>query len=839
MHDLYTARLLNGELEQIGCWFWDGGNICNGRYREVIDWLADASPFTMVFGGPVYGTLRAAQARALTNAADHAHSRGLKFGVEIIVGDARATRLQDMLGIAVHSVSEITPCDAKLGRKRISVEVEPEIPCVFGIESEALPVSGVKPEAPPTSGAGLQALSISGADSEALSISGTDSGALSISGAGVDSLPVSRSRQARAQPSQLLKAYVYKQVDWCHMDPSTLQDVTDSASFVSDRPTEAMVDVPISPNSAGYVLHVITVHYYDYPNCWSGLALEAAKSALEACAPARLDGVILDNVGVYPCLPSVAMGRHGWHEQWFCEGMRSRYLEVTGRSLEEDLLYMKIAPVGEDGRRTRALVDYFDLYRTQIVELEKAFYQTVKDLCGSDTFVGTHSTRHSGTPVDVWHDGLSLWDVKRDLGQISGALMSGASMGAPLMGAPLMGGALMNGTPTSGAPTDGKVVPAVGLALSRKWGARVWYDMSCGEDLSRECEHAVDAARIGGRVYYHALGALSHRGQGDDGGSVGCSGSVDGLGPTNGSGSTTDSEFLERISEIESSIRLLNWFQTELPASDILVVMGCPEMVTADRPDTELCMNTRYGVGYELAQLLLDMGLRCDLVPSYEIHDNDLRICCSGGMHYGRTGSYRLVIYVLPQYSKPETLGFLRRYLDAGGRLVLVGDCTRDVDGNDVSGLFADLRQRSLATFAQTTLADSDQTLLRELLKQLGFVRNDIPSGSRFSDREVVVLHDLCDSHQEASSEFALGDRSIAARFGGLLAIRLTEDGHLEKLAASRLSYLSLDGEAVLCFSEPRDVLAQKVVHEGDRLMVVYPSESMSPRVVAFPISDA
>lgn len=744
MYDRSSAKLLNGELEQLVYWPFDDLRPAS-EYRRTIDKIAENSPFTAVVCAQRSHEhevpMQSDQVNALKDAVTYAHSRGLRFGVEVVANSAadgaRPIKLADMQGIAVHTASPLAAADLQQGRKQVFVSVAQEV-------------------------------------------------------------PVKGTRTARVQDIRLLRAYLYKQVDWCHFEPNSLVDITDQASLTPTQSREAVVSIQIDPDKldCGYVVHVITVHYYDFPNLWSDLASEAVESRLQAYAPASPDGAILrsDNI----CLGMLHMPRLINAEtqestelrtcspkQWYCAAMSDRYKQTTERSLEEDLLYMTVAPTDNDGRRSRALTDYFDLHRSRVVELERAMYEAVKNAFGESAFVATCCNPQESSPEEIWRNGLSRWDEKSDFGH--------ASVGSD---------------------------PAVGLALGRKWGSRVWYDSYCRHldvDLNEMSRHAVDIARVGGRVHYRAL---------------------------NDSDACSDhniSEGLNGVSKIENNIKLLNWFQAELPESDIVVVMGYPEMVTADKPGTESGVNSRYAAGFETARMLRSMGYSCDVVPSYEIDDNDLRICCSGGAHYGLTGSYRLLVYVLPEYSKPATLDFLDRYLNAGGKLVLVGDCTQDVDGNDVSDRFAKLRYSSVAAFGQTVFADSDRVLLERTLSQLDIKPNDITNGSRFSNREVVLVQDYAEILRDAavSTEFTVDGHTVSAEFSGVFAVKLCKSGGLERLAASKLSCLKLDGTDIFRFDTPRDVLAHRPAHRAphieDEFLVVYPSESMVPNTMACP----
>lgn len=51
------------------------------------------------------------QASVLNDAVAYAHSKGLKFGIEVATGSAKPTELRDMQGVAVHTISSLQVAD--------------------------------------------------------------------------------------------------------------------------------------------------------------------------------------------------------------------------------------------------------------------------------------------------------------------------------------------------------------------------------------------------------------------------------------------------------------------------------------------------------------------------------------------------------------------------------------------------------------------------------------------------------------------------------------------------------------------------------------------------------
>src|SRR5690606_8873518 len=108
----------------------------------------------------------------------------------------------------------------------------------------------------------------------------------------------------------------------------------------------------------------------------------------------RSDSVCLRMLDTHQQIDAEVPGSAGpctsLRRQWYCDAMSTEYNQATGRSLEEDLLYMTVAPADDDGLRSRALTDYFDLYRSQSVRLKRAMYDAVKNAFGEDAFVASY-----------------------------------------------------------------------------------------------------------------------------------------------------------------------------------------------------------------------------------------------------------------------------------------------------------------------------------------------------------------------------------------------------------------------------------------------------------------
>jgi len=154
------------------------------------------------------------------------------------------------------------------------------------------------------------------------------------------------------------------------------------------------------------------------------------------------------------------------------------------------------------------------------------------------------------------------------------------------------------------------------------------------------------------------------------------------------------------------------------------------------------------------------------------------------------------MVYLYPQYAKESTLAFLERYAAAGGKLMLEGKATRDFDGRDIRDRFARLAAR--ATVRGFTV---------EGAAGLGARKNDVPDGCRLSDGSVVMTDlDSILTGRARPFEVTIDGHVLSGEFIGVLAIQ-APGGRLLKLAAGGLRELRRDGETILIYPQPRDVV--------------------------------
>jgi hypothetical protein len=321
--------------------------------------------------------------------------------------------------------------------------------------------------------------------------------------------------------------------------------------------------------------------------------------------------------------------------------------------------------------------------------------------------------------------------------------------------------------------TDEDISYPVRLGVACSCPKELWYDMFYHRTDHRTFyPKAVLDARWGGRVHYLAYSAKD------------CGTGIE------------DDEFRRTVSAIEAKVRLLNHFDGPLPAMELLVVFGYPAL-TNWYPDAA-ARNT-YDIRGDLeieekAQALWDAGYVCALAPSYAIDERRIDFADGRPVYNGRP--FQAMVYLYPQYAKESTLAFLERYAAAGGKLMLEGKATRDFDGRDIRDRFARLAAR--ATVRGFTV---------EGAAGLGARKNDVPDGCRLSDGSVVMTDlDSILTGRARPFEVTIDGHVLSGEFIGVLAIQ-APGGRLLKLAAGGLRELRRDGETILIYPQPRDVV--------------------------------
>lgn len=316
----------------------------------------------------------------------------------------------------------------------------------------------------------------------------------------------------------------------------------------------------------------------------------------------------------------------------------------------------------------------------------------------------------------------------------------------------------------------------LGVALSAP--KAVMYNMFYARDETAILGDAIVNARYNARTHYHAYN--------DD----------HGWGRNIG-----DPHLLAQINAVEHKIRLLNAFDSARPALDTLVVFGFPEHLNwfpfknkrnAWDINGAACVDDK-------AQALWSAGYLCALAPSYEIDSGKIALDPDGQIRYGNH-RFSALVYLNPEYSTQRVIEFLGRYTARGGKLMLDGTCSLDFDGKNAREAFVAIEKRA-------TVRGFDV----EGMRKLGATPNSLDDGCYYEDGS-VVLADLKSAVSGIPKDFSvkLGSHVFSGRYAGVFALKVDNDGSIEKLAAGTFTVLRKDDVEVLTLSKASDIVVMR-----------------------------
>jgi hypothetical protein len=297
----------------------------------------------------------------------------------------------------------------------------------------------------------------------------------------------------------------------------------------------------------------------------------------------------------------------------------------------------------------------------------------------------------------------------------------------------------------------------VRTALAKKMGGSVWYNQFYAPDAEPYSKEVWQDARAGGRVNLHPLWPSS----------VGEKAYLD--------------IFRSPFMRAESRVRLLNFIK---PAP-----LDCPVAIVFGHAASLNWAGAHFGDLGEgfAAELWNAHGVRADLIPSSEIESGALRLASDGWLVYG-VQRYRVLVFLNPDFEGPETFDFLRRVASSQTH-VFVRDETRLAPNGHIQawedvieGAAVNPTPAGVAEFLQTWssprhLSPPDLVRLTDGTHLLARGEKN-PSGDTIDETFYIY--------------YANGLAKVKAGVTGLLAIRLSEVGEVQALAASDLRHLQI-----------------------------------------------
>ncbi len=564
---------------------------------------------------------------------------------------------------------------------------------------------------------------------------------------------------------RLLRAYSYDATDGGY---DALEDVTPACTAELLEPGRARASLDCGPEQAGKHAIVFTVFEYSYPDIFCEDLLSFHAELLESYADVPLDGATIDEWGAFPYPGFDFSG--AWRRPWYSDSLVQLHHEHTGRDIILDYLNTRIPPADDPGAQVRAINDFYDLLRARNVEIERCFYDSVKRIWGQDAFVGVHPTwfaiEETANTPEIWKNGLDWWDVRRDFGQ-----------------------------------TDEIAIYPVRLALAHKWGGAVfynmWYNMG-SSDVSRYWLEAWENLRWGGRT--HTLGYE-------------CRAETPGVMELSPPG------LLESVSRIEELVGLANLFQRSAAKSNVAVVIGYPAAVNwTCNVEDGVHWNMNKGVfptAFAVARDLFTAGWVCDLIPSYEIGDGDLRFE-DGKARYG-SETYDALVFIRPEFSTRSTLSFLALLGKADYPLAIIGHCERDSRGE-----CAKEDCELAAGLSRLHISGPGSGQLIAALYDWGIERNDIQDGCRLQDGSVIICNRgrVHRGNPLAYGNLLVNGHRVDVQCEDAFGIALTPDGRIDRFFGGKVKLIRVDGRVVFRNTDPRDMYAER---SGDGYRIAVP----------------
>ena len=352
-----------------------------------------------------------------------------------------------------------------------------------------------------------------------------------------------------------------------------------------------------------------------------------------------ISGIGVDELGMNPKLELLSDGvkdikQAKFFIEWFIitDGLCKYYKKMFGSDLKEDLLYFRNSTSDKE-KGIHIVNQYLDVLRKRTADSEQYFYNMSKRHFGEDSIVLSHPTwwvDELDSNLEIPKNALDWWEVKRDFAQ-----------------------------------TDEEILIPIRISMTRRCTENLWYNMWYSMrtlDIKTYYRETWINARYGGRTHY--LGYECY-----EPGIVLC---------------LNQKDYLEKCSEMEEKIEILNPFQTSSPDSRILVIFGYEAITNwkiSDPHETKwnrVSMNMHNA--WKFTKELFDSHYLCELIPSTEIDNGFVDINDNKISYYGRT--YDMLIYVMPEGATKTTQDFIKKYAEVNKNLIIVGNNVDFMKGN-------------------------------------------------------------------------------------------------------------------------------------------------------------
>ncbi len=259
----------------------------------------------------------------------------------------------------------------------------------------------------------------------------------------------------------LERIYSYKK-NGKSIKQGSVEDITLRSALANDN-QGLKVLVESMPEDTGRMACAMISVTINTPDLFSANLLSFQREVLQLYVGSGLVGAAKDEWG-FP-------GRFHPSDRdlWYSDAMASVYESHSSRELIRDMLLMTMGEEDMEAERNNAINLYMRMNYEQNCLIEGDFFDAVKELFGPTAIVCTHPTWYpypSGN--EIFKNGLSWWDAKRDLAQ-----------------------------------TDEATPFSIRTALAKKWRSAVWYNMFYDTSVERYEKEIWRAVLGGGRLNIH------------------------------------------------------------------------------------------------------------------------------------------------------------------------------------------------------------------------------------------------------------------------------------------------------------------------------------------------
>lgn len=423
-------------------------------------------------------------------------------------------------------------------------------------------------------------------------------------------------------------------------DKNTLMDITDKVTVENN---EVFVN-------AGADLKGKSIVFYAYKirPCYDILGDEYKEKWDDICkyvADTGISGIAADEWGLGPEVetPSgnatdfdgiaamasdkeIDLSKVKFFVEWFVltDGLFKYYKKAFNSDLKEDLIYFRNNTKDKE-KGIKIVNQYLDILRERTADGEQCLYDLSKKYFGEDSIVLCHPTwwgDELDSAFDVLKNGIDWWEVKKDFAQ-----------------------------------TDELMLMPVRISRTRRCPENLWYNMWYSMrtlDINTYFRETWINARYGGRTHY--LGYECY-----EPGVVLC---------------LNQKDYLEKCSDMEEKIELLNPLQNSRPDSRILMIFGYEAVANWKIADPNEIKWNRVSQNmhnaWKFAKELFESPYLCELVPSTEIKNGFVTIKDNKVNYCGH--SYDMLIYIMPEGITEKSKTFVETYANVNENLIVVGD---------------------------------------------------------------------------------------------------------------------------------------------------------------------